>query len=619
MLSLRSILSGHARPWLFSWVGLLPGAILAQGPGRPLDPPKGVSIWFLDVGQGDSTLIRGPSGKTLLMDGGPNGQGTKVILPLLKKLGIQRLDYIVASHYHPDHVGGLDEVIAKVSVGQVLDRGTWLQPTYSDYKRYVTAAGKLRKTVTLGQKLDLGGGASLRVLAASGKALGGKSVSIKGRYQAENAASVVLKFEYGDFDLWLGGDLTGGGSNTPDVESIVAPLCGDVEVYKMDHHGSHTSSNAKLMGILDPEVAVASMGYRNPFKHPSTTALNRFNSRAGSRLVLGTTSGAGWAGFTTMGTIRVRTDGWRYRVENPKGDGVDLYVDEHPGRSPRSGELVFSEIQRQSLAVEGEYVEVFNRAGSPVNLEGLTITGKSGSFKVAVPYRLAPGQSFVFFRHGDIARNGGLPFGHCWPYKALSLGDSADALKLSLGSVQLDSLSYGSSLAGGRGVAAEKRDLEILPTKSGNFVAATGAYGKAGDKGSPQARNTGNKTSFPLRVGVEVLGAKAAGGKALHLFGSALSDPGSLHVLALSSGNSPGMALGKQHLDLNPDSLFLLSVGLPGFVAILPSTGLRGVRLPLPSDPGLSQTRIWFAHFLLDPFKTPLFPKVSKSIQILLP
>jgi beta-lactamase superfamily II metal-dependent hydrolase len=599
---------------------LVAGIALAQGPkGGPLDAPKGLTVWFLDVGQGDSTLIRGPTGKTLLMDGGKNGEGTRVVLPLLKSLGIRHIDYLVSSHFHPDHLGGLDEVLAKVSVGQVWDRGTWMVPSYADYKRYMTASARLRKAVTLGQKLDLGGGAFAQVMAANGKVLGGKTVTIKGRYQAENAASIVLKVEYGDFDLFLGGDLTGGGNKTPDVESVVAPIIGDVEVYKLSHHGSSTSSNTTLMRLLDPEVSVASAGYKNPYRHPSTRTLNRFNTAAGSRLIVGTTPGAGWAGFTNMGTIRVQSDGWRYRVESLNGDGMDFYVDEHPGTSPMPGDLIFSEVQRATRAPEGEYLEVYNRSGSPMNLDGLLISGRAGSVKIPVPYRLAPGGRFLFFRHGDPAKSGGLPFGHCWPYRAFGIGDTADTLKLSLGNRQLDSLSYGSSFAGGKGIAAERKDLELLPSSASNFVASTTKYGRAGDKGSPGAKYAGDKTLYPLRVGVEVLGAKAAGGKALHLFGSAFSDSGRFHVMAMSLGNSPGLNLGKVHLDLNLDSLLLLSVGLPGFTAMLPSTGLRGVRMSLPADPGLSRTKIWFAHFLVDPFKAPFFPKASKSISIILP
>ena len=73
----------------------------------------GVTITVLDVGQGDATLVESSSGATLLFDGGPNGTGSSIILPYLTSRGIESLDYIVASHYHADHIGGLDEVYSR--------------------------------------------------------------------------------------------------------------------------------------------------------------------------------------------------------------------------------------------------------------------------------------------------------------------------------------------------------------------------------------------------------------------------------------------------------------------------------------------------------------------------
>ncbi len=70
-----------------------------------------VTITVLDVGQGDATLVQSSSGTTLLFDGGPNGTGSDVILPYLTSLGITSLDYVVVSHYHADHIGGMDEVL----------------------------------------------------------------------------------------------------------------------------------------------------------------------------------------------------------------------------------------------------------------------------------------------------------------------------------------------------------------------------------------------------------------------------------------------------------------------------------------------------------------------------
>ena len=138
-------------------------------------------------------------------------------------------------------------------------------------------------------------------------------------------------------------------------------------------------------------------------------------------------------------------------------------------------------------------------------------------------------------------------------------------------------------------------------------------------KGSPSAGNSNDRTKFPLVAGFETLGGKASGGKALHLFASAWSDPGRFHIVALSGGNAPGIQLGTVHLGLNPDSLFVLSVGIPGFTGILPSTGSRAIRLPMPRDPILTGTRIWLAHVLMDPIKAPYFTMASSSVSLLLP
>lgn len=94
-------------------------------------------IHCLDVGQGDATLIVSPTGGTLLVDAGKNGRGTDKILPFLNNLNITSLDYIIATHYHADHIGGIDEVVDGLnidSVGVVYDRGwSYTTNTYYDY------------------------------------------------------------------------------------------------------------------------------------------------------------------------------------------------------------------------------------------------------------------------------------------------------------------------------------------------------------------------------------------------------------------------------------------------------------------------------------------------------
>ncbi|MFQ5506814.1 MAG: MBL fold metallo-hydrolase, partial [Planctomycetota bacterium] len=546
---------------------LLWAAGISAQPGDPVAPPRGLEVVFLDVGQGDSTILVGPSGSALVFDGGFDGEGTRTVLPALKRLGVKQVQAVLASHYHPDHVGGLDELLNGFPVLSVWDRGRNREPTHRFYKAYVSAAGRKRRTAFPGQVFFLGGGAKATVLAVDGNVFGDKQYPIHTGQQVENAASIVLRVDYGNFQLWLGGDLTGGGNSTYDMETPVARVCGDVDVYQVDHHGSNTSSNATMLRLLSPELALISAGLRNPFGHPTTKVLNRLNSSAVSRLTVGTSAGAsGWQGFTVGGTVTLRTDGWRYRVEDSAGTGLDLYTDDVRVTPSAPGSLLISELHRLPSNTKGAYLELHCKGPMPVNLRGLKISGNLGSFTLAPAYRLLPGDRFLTQAHGDPATNGGIPFGHTWPYAALKLGTSFDTLALDAGTTRLDSLAYKSGFSGGPGQAAERIDLEG-PSLASNFKGASARYGR-GDLGTPGGKNSVDATRFALRAGLEVLGASSPGGAALHLIASAPSDPGRLHAMPLSFGTSPGLTVSGVHIPLNWDRLFSLTLGLPGFVAV---------------------------------------------------
>ncbi len=613
------------RPWslvFLLWISVLSSSRIgpAQGATGPLGSPRGLTVVFVNVGQGDGTILVGPTGKVLVFDAGFDGQGTAAMLPALKKLGASRVHEMVVSHYHPDHIGGMDEILKGTTVDRVWDRGTNKAPTYSKYyQAYVRAAGTKRNTLRLGQTFNLGPGVGVRVVCLDGWVLGRKSrAPISGTYQAENAASVVLEVTYGKFKLWLGGDLTGGGNRTYDMESLVAPVVGDVDVYQVDHHGSWTSTSSTLVSRLDPEVCVASAGLKNPYGHPSTTVLNRLNTRAASRLILGTTPGVGWQGFSTAGTMTCRTDGWRYEFEDASGRKIGFFTDEVRGYAPRKGELAISEIQRSSSLAYGEFLEVTSVAPGPLNLNGLTISSGGGTFTLATTYRLLPGESLIFFRHGDPSRNGGLPLGHCWPYKAFSLGDASDTVTLSLGaSGVIDRVSYGSGFPGGKNVSAERVDLRASPSPS-NWKAAVSSYGPGG-KGSPGRQNANDRTIHPLGAGVEVQAVGIPSGPALHLIGAALSRVGKLDIMALSMGSVPGFKVSSVKVPLNPDTLFFSSIQIPGAVGTVPAGGLRGWRIPVPRVPGLQGRTGWFGHFLLDPFGPKPIPEASPSVSFRFP
>ncbi|MBU2501357.1 T9SS type A sorting domain-containing protein [bacterium] len=299
-----------------------------------------LTITCLDVGQGDATLIESPSGMTLLFDGGDNGKGSGVVVPYLQARGITSLDYMAASHYHADHIGGLDEVYAGIPVtGAVLDRG--YSYTTLTYDSYANAVASQRQTWTSGQVIDLGEGVTVTCVALNGNGLEPAPFTNSGK---ENEYDVCLLVQYGGFDFFVAGDLTGGGLSYDDIESSVAPLSGDVDVYRVSHHGSASSSNANFLQASQAEVAVISVG-SNSYGHPAQSVLDRlalygsyvYQTEAGSGGTLPSTDlkvVGGHVVITTDGIQQYTVSGDAWTIDEPGASPVDVGV---PGAAVLAG------------------------------------------------------------------------------------------------------------------------------------------------------------------------------------------------------------------------------------------------------------------------------------------
>jgi beta-lactamase superfamily II metal-dependent hydrolase len=272
---------------LIALVGLLL-LLLAQ---RPQADSSLAKIYFVDIGTGAGTLIVSPTGKTLLVDGGPPGAGAGKVIPTLDALGIATIDYTVLTHYHIDHDGGLAEVLnaGRVSGGIAYDNGDAagvIPPSlsgstgvaYTAYKNAVAAGGATRATIAPGQVIDLGGGMTATCLVVGGRLLSGASVPITN--EDLNSESISLLVQYNNFSFIVSGDLTGGGATSteksPDVETWVGQLAGDVDVAQLNHHGSTSASNPRFLRALKAEVAVAETGSTNTFGHPNRETVNKY-------------------------------------------------------------------------------------------------------------------------------------------------------------------------------------------------------------------------------------------------------------------------------------------------------------------------------------------------------
>jgi beta-lactamase superfamily II metal-dependent hydrolase len=267
-----------------------------------------LEVHVINVGQGDSLLIKSPNGTTCLIDAGDNGKGTSAVMPYLTSLGITSLDYLVASHYHSDHIGGIDEVISglgdssNISVAAYDGGGSYTTITYDDY---VAAVGTKRTTITPGQTIDLGGDARLECIAANGYISSGQVYS--GAHP--NPKSVVLILKYKCFQMFLGGD------SEYMIEDDLTPLTGDVDIYKVNHHASDTSSTEDFLNELNPEVSIICVGNNNTYGHPDPNTLSLIADKG---YVYQTETGVGAPpadqGIVANGNFKIVTNGYAYVI-----------------------------------------------------------------------------------------------------------------------------------------------------------------------------------------------------------------------------------------------------------------------------------------------------------------
>jgi beta-lactamase superfamily II metal-dependent hydrolase len=246
-----------------------------------------LKIYCIDVDQASSTLIVSPTNKYILIDASWTDYGYSTVYPFLQNLGITHLDYTIATHYHDDHIGGMDEVIYSLSggtghnesiLGYCYDRGDSSPPSNAVYNGYVTAIGSKRRIVGLGETLNLGGGAYMFCVARNGIVVNGTGSSTS---SGENYRSIGLVLKYGQFKFFIGGDLPGyATTGEPDVETKVAPVVRNIDVLVVNHHGGPNSSHVTFLDSLKPEVAIISQGtVPQNTGHPYQSALDRLAAR----------------------------------------------------------------------------------------------------------------------------------------------------------------------------------------------------------------------------------------------------------------------------------------------------------------------------------------------------
>lgn len=244
---------------------------LAQANGR-------LQIHFINVGQGDGAIVISPLGETVLID---NGVRNNCDLPLsyLDQLGVKKIDYQIISHYHDDHFGCTAEVLGKFPLQRSsFDRGTAHPPNSAIYTTYVRTVGAKRTTALPGTTLTLDEDSPNPVIIAFRTVDGATASAQAVEPNNENDRSVVAVLHFGEFDAVFGGDLSGAHTSSyRDVETAAVAAVGQVEVYKVNHHGSEYSSNSTWLAGIKPMIAVISAGQGSKHGHPTVAALKRIH------------------------------------------------------------------------------------------------------------------------------------------------------------------------------------------------------------------------------------------------------------------------------------------------------------------------------------------------------
>ena len=266
-------------------------------------------VHFIDVGQGDSILLES-KGEFVLVDAGEREYGSKVV-DYIKERAADSLKYVIATHPHSDHIGGLTEVINKIGAENFItvetdqSTSTWLNVLKAVEKHdvnYIDA--EPGKTYRFGE-------ASFTILAPLGSG-----------YEGYNNYSVVTKVCCGDISFLLTGDA----EKASEYEMVAAGEDLSADVLKCGHHGSSTSSTAKFLKAVRPSCAVISCGEKNDYGHPHKETMQKLNL-------------LGCQIYRTdeMGTVVARTDGTSITFITPEGKTLGEYT---PSAQP-AGDITY--------------------------------------------------------------------------------------------------------------------------------------------------------------------------------------------------------------------------------------------------------------------------------------
>ncbi len=344
---------------------------MASNASEPVDSGKLV-VYFLDVGQGDASFVELPNDETLLIDAGNEENGPEIV-SYINALGYDSITYIVATHPHADHIGGMAYVINNLGVGDIyMPKASTTTQTFEDLLTAVMDKGLAVQTAKAGVDVVGDGSLTVEMLAPNSDA-----------YDDLNNYSAVVKITYDNNSFLFMGDAEMLSENE---------ITGDVsaDVLKVGHHGSSSSTGQAFLNDVNPEYAVISVGTDNDYGHPTNETLDKL-----------TAAGATIYRTDLDGTVVFTSDGTTISVDKPNsytgestGDGTTTNVPPSPDTS--AGGVVISSVNKKT-----EIVTIENTGAVDVDMTGWVLVSVKGNQRYTFPsYVLKVGAS-VTVASGD--------------------------------------------------------------------------------------------------------------------------------------------------------------------------------------------------------------------------
>lgn len=257
---------------------------------------RDLEVRYIDVGQGDSTLVLLPDGKNMLIDAGTNS-GAKSLVKELKNSGIEKIDYLIATHPHEDHIGGMDNVINEFEIGKIYmpkvdSSQTPTTKTYEDVLDAVSDKGLKISRGKGGDRIIKGENLDIMFVAPNSS-----------KYSDLNSYSIAVKVVYGKNSFLFMGDA----EQDSEKEIIDSGYNIEANVLKCGHHGSNTATSKDFVEKVSPKYAVISCGKKNSYGHPHEETLDTLNE-----------FGVKIYRTDTDGTVTVKSDGSKITINTER-------------------------------------------------------------------------------------------------------------------------------------------------------------------------------------------------------------------------------------------------------------------------------------------------------------